>query len=127
MERRSPGGRVLQQGSRRDGATPCPALFEALGDATTDQWHLLLEDLTDTHVIATVWPLPPTPEQCDSIVRTWVDFMRRGGTIRVWAVAIAWVSVKILQQQMPLIGRGTQSASKQRGTRCGSVAAATLL
>ena len=63
-----------------------PRCFEAHWDATTDQWHLLLEDLTDTHVIATVWPLPPTSEQCESIVRTpGLDSMRRGGTIRVWA------------------------------------------
>ena len=68
-----------------------PRCFEALWDATTDQWHLLLEDLTDTHVIATVWPLPPTSEQCESIVRTWARFHaawwddpRLGSSIGTW-------------------------------------------
>src|SRR5262245_50791020 len=36
-----------------------PRCFEATWDAETRTWHLLLEDLTDSHCIATVWPLPP--------------------------------------------------------------------
>src|SRR5690242_5250363 len=36
-----------------------PRCFEAEADPETQSWHLLLEDLTDTHVIATRWPLPP--------------------------------------------------------------------
>ena len=73
-----------------------PRCFEALWDATTDQWHLLLEDLSDTHVIATVWPLPPTSEQCASIVETWARFHaawwddpRLGGSIGTWRDAPA--------------------------------------
>src|SRR4029079_1113010 len=58
----------------RDLATGMPArlvprCFEAHWDPDTNAWHLLLEDLTDSHAIATVWPLPPTMEQCKSILQ----------------------------------------------------------
>jgi hypothetical protein len=33
--------------------------FEAHWEAETETWRLLLEDLTESHYIATVWPLPP--------------------------------------------------------------------
>ncbi len=66
-----------------------PRCFEA--HATTDDWHLLLEDLTDTHAIATVWPLPPTSEQCEKIVdafarfhAAWWDDLRLGSSIGTW-------------------------------------------
>jgi hypothetical protein len=65
-----------------------PRCFEAHWDAEQNAWHLLLEDLTDTHVIATTWPLPPTVEQCQVIVRArarfhaeWWDDPRLGTTI----------------------------------------------
>ena len=45
-----------------------PRCFDAHWDAATDDWHLLLEDLTRHARIATVWPLPPTLEQCERIV-----------------------------------------------------------
>jgi hypothetical protein len=45
-----------------------PRCFDAEWDAETRAWHLLLEDLTDTHVLPTVWPLPPTLEQCQCIM-----------------------------------------------------------
>lgn len=68
-----------------------PRCFEAHFDAATKDWHLLLEDLTDTHVIATVWPLPPTMAQCACIVdvlarfhATWWDEARLGQTIGTW-------------------------------------------
>ena len=38
-----------------------PRCFGAHADPATKTWHLLLEDLTDTHDIATRWPLPPSP------------------------------------------------------------------
>jgi len=45
-----------------------PRCFEAhLADATTP-WHLVLEDLTETHALATEWPLPPSEAQCRTIV-----------------------------------------------------------
>src|SRR5262249_14069130 len=45
-----------------------PRCFEAVYDTDTKEWHLLLEDLTDSHMIATTWPLPPTMEQCEAIM-----------------------------------------------------------
>ena len=51
-----------------------PRCFDARWNATTHDWHLLLEDLTDTHIIATVWPLPPTTEQCERIIDAWARF-----------------------------------------------------
>ena len=45
-----------------------PFRFDADWDNETKAWHLLLEDLTDTHVSPTTWPLPPTLEQCRRIV-----------------------------------------------------------
>jgi hypothetical protein len=51
-----------------------PRCFEAAFDADTKAWHLLLEDLTDTHLIATKWPLPPTMPDCARIVRTMARF-----------------------------------------------------
>ena len=63
-------------------AVVVPRCFEAFSDAETHDWHLLLEDLSDSHVIATAWPLPPTMDQCRRIVEA---SMRRGGTIPAWA------------------------------------------
>jgi Ecdysteroid kinase-like family len=65
-----------------------PRCFEAVWDTDTKAWHLLLEDLTDSHVIATTRPLPPTMEQCESIVHArarlhaeWWDDPRLGASI----------------------------------------------
>ena len=69
-----------------------PRCFDAHWDEEKNAWHLLLEDLTDTHVIATTWPLPPTFEQCQAMVRTrarfhaeWWDDPRLGTTIGTWS------------------------------------------
>jgi len=51
-----------------------PRCFDADFDAETKAWHLLLEDLADTHFIATKWPLPPTMSQCERIVCTMARF-----------------------------------------------------
>jgi hypothetical protein len=51
-----------------------PRCFEAVDATDTTAWHLLLEDLTDSHFIATAWPLPPSLEQCESIVHAWARF-----------------------------------------------------
>jgi hypothetical protein len=73
-------------------ATPSglmPRCFDA--QVASSAWHLLLEDLTDTHVIATQWPLPPTVAQTEAIVRcrarfqaTWWDHPRLGVDIGAW-------------------------------------------
>ncbi|MBA2964241.1 MULTISPECIES: phosphotransferase family protein [Ramlibacter] len=76
-------------------ATPpglLPRCFDAAGEGDGQPWHLLLEDLTDTHAIATTWPLPPTEGQCQRIVRTlarfhaaWWDHARLGVSAGRWA------------------------------------------
>jgi ecdysteroid kinase len=45
-----------------------PRCFEAHHADATTPWHLVLEDLTDTHAVATEWPLPPSEAQCRTIV-----------------------------------------------------------
>src|SRR5262249_5131312 len=68
-----------------------PRCFDALWDAQAQTWSLVLEDLTDSHVIATSWPLPPTLEQCTCIVQArahfhaqWWDDARLGTTVGAW-------------------------------------------
>lgn len=65
-----------------------PRCFEAVFDSETREWHLLLEDLTHSHVIATPWPLPPSLEQCERMVRAlarihaeWWDHPRLGVSV----------------------------------------------
>jgi thiamine kinase-like enzyme len=74
-----------------------PSCFEAVEATDTSAWHLLLEDLTETHFIATEWPLPPTTEQCESMVRAlarfhaaWWDDPRLGITMGSWQDAAAF-------------------------------------
>jgi hypothetical protein len=62
--------------------------FEAHCDAATKQWHLLLEDLTDTHTVPTAWPLPPSQAQCARIIdaharchAAWWDDPRLGASV----------------------------------------------
>jgi hypothetical protein len=68
-----------------------PRCFDADWNAETNRWHLLLEDLTATHMIATTWPLPPAVEQCESIVESlarmqaeWWDHPGLGGSMGTW-------------------------------------------
>jgi Ecdysteroid kinase-like family len=51
-----------------------PRCFEAVNATDSTVWHLLLEDLTDSHFIATEWPLPPTLAQCEIIVQALARF-----------------------------------------------------
>ena len=51
-----------------------PRCFDAHWEPATNEWSLLLEDLKDSHVIATNWPIPPTFEQCQRILRAWAGF-----------------------------------------------------
>jgi Ecdysteroid kinase-like family len=69
-----------------------PHCFEAVWDAETNAWHLLLEDLADTHVLATPWPLPPSLPQCDFIIcararfhAAWWDHPQLGVSVGTWA------------------------------------------
>lgn len=76
-------------------ATPLgllPHCFDAQCDTASGAWHLLLEDLTDSHMITSQWPLPPTIEQAEAVVRTharfkaaWWDDPRLGTTIGTWS------------------------------------------
>jgi hypothetical protein len=72
-------------------ATPAgllPRCFDAQAAPDGSSWHLLLEDLTDTHFIATPWPLPPTVAETETIMRCrarfqapWWDDRRLGNGI----------------------------------------------
>ena len=68
-----------------------PRCFDANWNAETNVWHLLLEDLTATHVTATVWPLPPSLDQCEAIVgllarvhAAWWDHPSLGVSVGGW-------------------------------------------
>jgi len=70
---------------------PVPRCFDALCDESNNNWHLLLEDLTDSHATPGNWPLPPTLEQCERIVAVrarfhaaWWDDPRLGVSIGTW-------------------------------------------
>jgi len=73
-----------------------PGCFDADWRAETKAWHLLLEDLTDTHSTATAWPVPPTLAQCERIVVAlarihafWWDDSRLGISAGTWVDAAA--------------------------------------
>jgi len=53
---------------------PVPRCFDAQWEASTNEWHLLLEDLSETHVTLGNWPLPPSFEQSRAIVAAWARF-----------------------------------------------------
>lgn len=67
-----------------------PRCYEA-EIAPGGEWHLLLEDLTDTHTVASQAPLPPTLAQAEAIVRcrarfqaAWWDHPRLGVDVGTW-------------------------------------------
>jgi Ecdysteroid kinase-like family len=71
-----------------------PRCFDAAWDADTNAWHLLLEDLTDSHFTLKNWPLPPTLEECERIIAArarfhaeWWDDPRLGVSIGTWLPA----------------------------------------
>jgi thiamine kinase-like enzyme len=78
------------------GATPrrvVPHCFEGhwKEEAGEPTWHLLLEDLTDTHAAPTAWPVPPTTAQRERILRAWAQFHaawwdnpRLGSSVGAW-------------------------------------------
>ena len=48
--------------------TSCCAASDAGQLPRTKVWYLVLEDVTDSHRVATEWPLPPTETPCRAIV-----------------------------------------------------------
>jgi hypothetical protein len=75
-------------------ARVAPRCFDAAWDADNNEWHVLLEDLTDSHFIATAWPLPPTLADCKRIIAArarfhaeWWDDPRLGVSIGTWLPA----------------------------------------
>ncbi|MBR0777986.1 phosphotransferase [Bradyrhizobium diazoefficiens] len=69
-----------------------PQCFDGHFDEEGPTWHLLLEDLTDSHEIAAQPPLPPSREQMIAIVTTlarwhaaWWDHAGLGDTVGTWA------------------------------------------
>ena len=87
-----------------------PRCYDAVYDDQTKLWHLLLEDLTDTHFVATAWPLPPTLQQCEQIMRArarfhaaWWDEPRLGVTVGAWMDSAGLdQQVKQLANQLPV-------------------------
>ncbi len=71
-----------------------PRCFDGHFDEESHAWHLLIEDLSDSHEIATQWPLPPSRDQATAIVTTlarwhaaWWDHPSLGDTVGTWASA----------------------------------------
>ena len=68
-----------------------PTCFDARWDEDTKAWHLLLEDLSESHTSASSWPLPPTAQRCEAILvalarfhAAWWDDPRLGVSIGTW-------------------------------------------
>jgi hypothetical protein len=68
-----------------------PRCFDTMWCEETNDWHLLLEDLTDTHLGLALWPMPPTREQSERIIAArarfhaqWWDDPRLGVSIGTW-------------------------------------------
>lgn len=51
-----------------------PRCYDAAYDPAARTFHLLLEDLAETHFVVTEWPLPPTMEQCERIIDVYGRF-----------------------------------------------------
>jgi hypothetical protein len=97
-------------------ASIVPRCFEAYRDAATSAWHLLLEDLTETHAVPTRWPLPPTRQQCGAIIRaharlhaSWWNSPRLGVSVGTWLDADA------MDRQMQLVASDFQRFADRAG------------
>jgi thiamine kinase-like enzyme len=51
---------------------PIPRCYDA--EFRDGRFHLLLEDLSETHTIITFWPIPPDDGACERIIDTWARF-----------------------------------------------------
>ena len=88
----APTSLIMKMGHLRDGRPPygnrreigfyrnvasalpdrlAPRCYETADATEAGPWRLLLEDLTDTHFIATEHPLPPALPQCRSAIQAW--------------------------------------------------------
>lgn len=75
-------------------ATPSgliPRCYDSHWDPRTGAWRLLLEDLTESHRIATPWPLPPELADAEAIIRAragfhaaWWNHPRLGAGVGDW-------------------------------------------
>lgn len=68
-----------------------PRCFDHALDQADGTWHLLLEDLSETHATPSVWPLPPALDRCEAVIRTHARFQaalwddpRLGTSIGTW-------------------------------------------
>jgi thiamine kinase-like enzyme len=68
-----------------------PRCYDGHFDDESQAWHLLLEDLTDSHKVAADWPLPPSRDQAMAIVTalarwhaSWWDHPGLGETVGSW-------------------------------------------
>jgi hypothetical protein len=68
-----------------------PRCFEAHPPNSASPWHIVLEDLTETHMVATEPPLPPSDAQCRAIVGSlarfhaaWWEDPRLGLSVGAW-------------------------------------------
>lgn len=71
-----------------------PRCFDTAWDADTNAWHLLLEDLTDSHFTLGNWPMPPTLAHSEQIIAArarfhaaWWNDPRLGVSIGAWLPA----------------------------------------
>ncbi|MBV8166659.1 MAG: aminoglycoside phosphotransferase [Alphaproteobacteria bacterium] len=79
-----------------------PRCFDGAWDDATNDWHLVLEDLTDSHATPTTWPLPPSEADCRRILAAWARVQARwwdapelGTEIGTWpdeGTALEWLS-----------------------------------
>ena len=96
-------------------ASVTPRCFEVVESTDTTPWHLLLEDLSDSHFIATEHPLPPSKEQCESIMTAWAKFHaawwddpRLGTSVGTWPAA-DW------EEYLPIFARQLADFTNQFG------------
>ncbi len=71
-----------------------PRCFDTHWDSTSRGWHLLLEDLTNSHAVSTDWPSPPFQSVCETILTArarfhaaWWDDPRLGVSAGRWVAA----------------------------------------
>ena len=48
--------------------------YDADWNEDSGEWHLLMQDLGETHFLSPRWPMPPTEPQCRAILTAWARF-----------------------------------------------------